>query len=149
MPYLSHKQEKGWHVSHHQDSGQKWRNVVIRQKQTLLSSPWMPVLRGSLWRTSLARENVTAMSYPCVVHLNCRHTTKPRPDRSSVSGPRSEDFGDLIFLDHGSTKVGDQTRCILNCFGWCYCKFNNISFLRVPLHQKSSPNFLSGWILFR
>ena len=34
---------------------------------------------------------------------------KPRPDRSRVSGLSAEELGDLIFLDHGSTKIGDQT----------------------------------------
>ena len=36
-------------------------------------------------------------------------STKPRPDRSRVSGIRAEEFGDPIFLDHGSTKNGDKT----------------------------------------
>ena len=35
-------------------------------------------------------------------------STKPRPDRSRVSGLRAEEFGDLIFLDHGSTKIGHK-----------------------------------------
>ena len=34
---------------------------------------------------------------------------KPRPERSRVSGRRAEEFGDLIFLDHGSAKIGDKT----------------------------------------
>ena len=37
------------------------------------------------------------------------NSTKSRPGRSRVSGLRAEEFGDLIFLDHGSTKIGDQT----------------------------------------
>ena len=37
------------------------------------------------------------------------YSTKPRPDRSHVSGLRAEEFGDLIFLDHGSTNIGDKT----------------------------------------
>ena len=37
------------------------------------------------------------------------NSSKPRPDRSRVSGLRAEELGDLIFLDHGSTKIGDQT----------------------------------------
>ena len=37
------------------------------------------------------------------------NATKPRPDRSRVSGLRAEQFGDLIFLDHGSAKIGDKT----------------------------------------
>ena len=32
------------------------------------------------------------------------NSTKSRPDRSRVSGLRAEEFGDLIFLDHGSTQ---------------------------------------------
>ena len=35
-------------------------------------------------------------------------STEPRPDRSRVSGRRAEEFGDLIFMDHGSTKIEDQ-----------------------------------------
>ena len=37
------------------------------------------------------------------------NSTKPRPDRSRVSGLRAEEFGNLIFLDHGSTTIGDET----------------------------------------
>ena len=44
------------------------------------------------------------------------NSTKPRPDRSSVSGLRAEEFGDLIFLDHGSTKVGDNKLWIFEFF---------------------------------
>ena len=36
------------------------------------------------------------------------NSTKPRPGRSRVSGLRPEEFGDLIFLDDGSTNIGDQ-----------------------------------------
>ena len=31
--------------------------------------------------------------------------TNPRPDRTRVSGLKAEECGDLIFLDHGSTKL--------------------------------------------
>ena len=37
------------------------------------------------------------------------NSTKPRPDRSRVSGLRADEYGDLIFLDHGSPQVGDKT----------------------------------------
>ena len=37
------------------------------------------------------------------------NSTKPRPDRSRVTGLRAEEFGDLVFSDHGSTKIGDKT----------------------------------------
>ena len=37
------------------------------------------------------------------------NSTKPRPDRSRVSGLRAEEFGDLIFWDHGSTEIGGKT----------------------------------------
>ena len=33
----------------------------------------------------------------------------PRPERSRVSGLRAEEFGDLIFLNHGSAIIGDKT----------------------------------------
>ena len=36
-------------------------------------------------------------------------SVKPRPERSRVSGLRAEDFGDLIIVDHGSTKIGNKT----------------------------------------
>ena len=36
-------------------------------------------------------------------------SVKPRPERSRVSGLGAEEFGDLIFLDHGSAKIGDIT----------------------------------------
>ena len=35
--------------------------------------------------------------------------TKPRPDRSRVRGLWAEEIGDLIFLDHGSARIGDET----------------------------------------
>ena len=34
------------------------------------------------------------------------NSVKFRPERSRVSGLRAEEFGDLIFLDHGSAKIG-------------------------------------------
>ena len=37
------------------------------------------------------------------------NSTKPRPDRSRVGGLRAQEFGYLIFFDHGSTNIGDQT----------------------------------------
>ena len=37
------------------------------------------------------------------------NSTKRRPDRLRVIGQRAEIFRDLIFLDHGSAKIGDQT----------------------------------------
>ena len=42
------------------------------------------------------------------------NSTKPRPDRSHVSGLRAEELGDLIFLDHGlKKKNGDKTVGVL------------------------------------
>ena len=58
------------------------------------------------------------------------NSTKPRPDRSLVSGLRAEEFGDLIFLDHGSTNNWRQN-------------------LWISLHQESFPNFMKGWTLSR
>ena len=36
-------------------------------------------------------------------------SVKPRPERSRESRLRAEKFGDLIFLGHESTKIGDKT----------------------------------------
>ena len=41
------------------------------------------------------------------------NSAKPRPERSRVSGLRAQEFGDLIFLDHGSAKIGDKTFGVL------------------------------------
>ena len=49
--------------------------------------------------------------------------TKPRPDRTRVSGPKAEECGDLNFLDHGSTKIGDQT-CPSFMRGWTHFRRN-------------------------
>ena len=57
--------------------------------------------------------------------ISCQ--VKPRPERSSVSGPRAEEFGDLIFLDHGSAKIGDKNRRISDCFGWSHITFDSLS----------------------
>ena len=36
-------------------------------------------------------------------------SVKQKTERSRVSGLRAEEFGDLIFLDHASAKIGDRT----------------------------------------
>ena len=95
----------------------------------------------------IVKRNVTAMSHPCVVDLNCRNSIKPRPDRSHVSELRLEEVGDLTFLDHGSYLSHEQERgwhmshhpvkwkpinwrpdrWILDCLGWCYYKLHSVS----------------------
>ena len=69
------------------------------------------------------------------------YSTKPRPDRSRVSGLRAEEQKNLErhFLGSWFDEEWRSNLWILGCFGWCHCTFN----------QKSSPNFMSGWILFR
>ena len=69
--------------------------------------------------------------------------TKPRPDRSRVSGLRAEEFGELIFLDHGSTNIVDKT------FGFLIVLNGATSHVRGHLHQKSFPNFVSGLDTFQ
>ena len=68
--------------------------------------------------TAQFRKRTTYMDIPGKVHGLYQHvvktcpfcnSTKPRPDRTRVSGLRAEEFGDLIFLDHGSTQIGDKT----------------------------------------
>ena len=41
------------------------------------------------------------------------NTRQPRPQRSRVSGLRAEEFGDLIFMDHGTSKVFEKTYSFL------------------------------------
>ena len=55
------------------------------------------------------------------------NSVKPRPERSRVSGLRPEEFGDLIFLDHGSVKMGDKNLRISDCVGWSHIKFDSLS----------------------
>ena len=64
------------------------------------------------------KKRATHLDIPGKVYDLCQHvvktcpfcnSTQPRPDRSRVSGLRPEEFGDLIFLDHGSMNIGDQT----------------------------------------
>ena len=55
------------------------------------------------------------------------NSTKPRPDRSRASGLRAEEFGDLIFLDHGSTKIGDKAFKFLIVLEWSNITFDNVS----------------------
>ena len=55
------------------------------------------------------------------------HSTKPTPDRSRASGLRAEEFGELIFLDHGLTKNWRSNLWISYCFGWSDITFNSRS----------------------
>ena len=68
MFLLSRKEAKGWHMSRHQVMWQKWRHVVIRQKQTLFSSSWMSLLRIYV-EDLIVNRNATSMSYPDVFDL--------------------------------------------------------------------------------
>ena len=66
-------------------------------------------------------------------------STKPRPDRSRVSGLRAEEFGDLIFLDRGSKQIGDKTFGLMFIlFGWSYITFDSISCKSTPRSEVSS-----------
>ena len=68
--------------------------------------------------TAQFKKRTTHLDIPGRVYDLCQHvvktcpfcnSTKPRPDRSRVSGLRAEEFGELIFLHRGSTKIGDKT----------------------------------------
>ena len=54
-------------------------------------------------------------------------SVEPRPERSRVSGLGAEECGDLIFLDHGSAKIGDKTFGFLITSGWSHITFDNLS----------------------
>ena len=70
------------------------------------------------------------------------NSIKPRPERSRASGLRAEEFGDLIFLDHGSAKIGDKTFGFLIIFDGptshltaCPCKSTSPSEVTAKLHE--------------
>ena len=74
--------------------------------------------------TAQFKKRATYLDLPgkvCDLYQNVVNTcpfcnaTKPRPDRSRVSGLRAEEFGDLIFLNHGSTKNWRQNLWIFDC----------------------------------
>ena len=71
------------------------------------------------------------------------NSTKPRSDRSRVSGLRAEEFRELISLDHGSTKIGNKSLWISSCLGWSHithltaypCKSTSPSKATSKLHE--------------
>ena len=62
------------------------------------------------------------------------NSREPRADRSRVSGQRAKECGDLIFLDHSSTKNGDQT------FGCLIVLHGATSHLAAYPCQRTSPS---------
>ena len=135
MSYLSHKQRKEDGICHKTD-------VIFVARDAFVERIYMEDL--------LAKRNVTAMSYPCVVDLNCRNSNKPRPDRSRVSGLRSEAFGDLIFLDHGSTHIGDQTVGFLIVLDGATTNFTAYSCKSTsPSEVISQTSWLDEYFIFR
>ena len=62
------------------------------------------------------------------------NSTEPRPERSRVSGLRAEEFGDLIFLDNGSTKIEDKT------FGFLFIWDGTTSHLTAFPCKSTSPS---------
>ena len=68
--------------------------------------------------TAQFKKRTTHLDIPGKVYAFYQHvvktcpfcnSTKPRPDRSRMSGQCAEEFGDFIFSDHGSAKIGNQT----------------------------------------
>ena len=59
--------------------------------------------------TAEFKKRTTHMDIPVVKTCPFCNSVKSRPGRSRVSGLRAEEFGDLIFLDHGSAKNGNKT----------------------------------------
>ena len=76
------------------------------------------------------------------------NSTKQRPDRSHVSGLRAEEFGDLIFLDHGSTKIEDQTFGFLIVLDGASCHLTAYQ-CKSTFASESFPCFMIGWTYFR
>ena len=63
---VTQARKRGWHMSYHQVKWQKWRNLVVRHKQTLFSSPRDALVERIYVEDLIAKRNVTARSYPCV-----------------------------------------------------------------------------------
>ena len=57
--------------------------------------------------------NIPRNMYDLNQHVvkTCRfcNSVRPRMERSRVTGLRAEEFGNFIFLDNGSAKIGDNT----------------------------------------
>ena len=92
--------------------GEAFQNIIKQVVgRTQLEGPLPETLATCLPRSS-RREQLT-WDIPGKVSDPDQHevktwpfcnSIKSRPDRSRVSGLGAEEFGDLIFLDHGSTK---------------------------------------------
>ena len=101
--------------------------------------------------TAEFKKRTTHLDIPGKVYDLCQYvvktcpicnSTQPRPHRSRVSGLRAEEFGDLIFLDHGSTKIGDKTFGFLIVLDGCTshltaysCKSTSPSEVISKLHE--------------
>ena len=72
------------------------------------------------------------------------NSVKPRLERSRVSGLRAEEFGDLIFLDHGSAQIGDKTFGFLFVWMEPHHICQPIHAATVPLHRKFLLSIMSG-----
>ena len=96
------------------------------------------------------KKRTTHLDIPGKVHDLYQHvvktcpfcnSSKPRLDRSRVSGCRADEFGDLISWILALQKLDSKPL--------------DVSFVldgatsHVPLHQKSFPNSMSGWALSR
>ena len=67
--------------------------------------------------TAHFKKRTTRIDIPGKVYDFCQHvvktcpscnSSKPRPDRSRVSGLRADELGELILFDHRSTHIGDK-----------------------------------------
>ena len=97
--------------------------------------------------TSQFKKRTTYSDLPRKIYDHYQHmvktcpfciSTKPRPDRSRVSGLRAEEFGDLISLDHGTTKIGDKNFCF--CFFFFKKKDGATSHLTAYPCENTSPS---------
>ena len=66
------------------------------------------------------KKRTTHLDIPGRIYDLCQHVVKTCPFQAA-------EFGDLIFLDHGSAKIGHKNYWILDCIGWCCISFDSIS----------------------
>ena len=73
------------------------------------------------------------------------NSTKPRPDRSRVSGLRTEEFGRSHLLGSWFCTSWRPNIWISDCFGWCYFACNGMSMLEyLPIRSHFQASRVDG-----
>ena len=87
--------------------------------------------------------DIPGRTYDLYQHVvkTCPFCNSVKPRCCRVSGLRAEEFGDLIFMDHGSANIRGKTFGFLIVLGGATQHVH----VREPLHRKESLSILGGW----